>query len=183
MKMKKIAATFAALAMAVCSMTIPTSAASNGVSIEIDCVEITRAELAAMDYKVPVYVNLVECAGVNAVEFGITIDSRCDFTIYTAPRPAYQIGGKILDWNMTTETNGTLTWLTWASSTLYDYPDSAIVMFHVTVPENASVGTKYDISYVEQSSKLHIWNDNINNNNYVANDTVEWQDGYIKIVG
>ncbi len=184
MSFKKVMAAVAAMSLAACAAAIPASAASNGVTIAIDQKTMTVEELAAANYTVPIFVRIEENAGVNAVEFGVEVDDRCTFTVVNNPIAAMQQAGEMIAWTMTFETNGQLTWQTWANATVDTTTGFGIVAYMVTVPEAEAVpGAKFDITYVEEASKLNIWNNGIDNVNHVAAGTVDWTDGFIELEG
>ncbi len=183
---KKAMAAVAAMSLVACAASVSASAAEGGVTIEIDQYTVTLEELAAMDadtatdgYQVPIYVTLVENAGVAAAEFGVVVDDRCTFEIFSVSKKA-EAYGEALDWKMTTSTNGQLTWCTWASSEVDDYSEN-ILMVLVTVPATAAEGEVYTINYVEENTKLHIWNNTVDGVNHVEAGTVSWTDGFVEI--
>jgi hypothetical protein len=184
MSFKQIMAAVAAMSLAACAAAIPASAAANGVTVAIDQKEVTVDELKDMNYQVPIFVRLADNAGVNAVEFGVTVDDRCTFSVVSDPFEAMSQAGEMVAWGMTYETNGQLTWQTWAAAKADTKANNiGVILYMVTVPQDAKPGDKYTIDYVKENTKLHIWSNEVDNVDHVAAGTVDFTNGYIVIGG
>lgn len=143
-----------------------------GMTIEIDKITLTLDELAAMDYTVPVFVNITNNPGFDAAEFGVSVDERC----------AYEADIKWLTYDDGfSMSNHELTWRTLAGYTNW-YKTGSVLKLEVTVPADAQVGDLYNIDYVPSAFKNHIWYSNSTGRNYISLDAVDWSDGYISIV-
>ncbi len=143
-----------------------------GISLEIDQMTLTMDELAALNYTVPVYVNVTANSGFDVAEFGIAVDERC----------TYEADIKWLDYDDGfAVSNDTLVWRTLANHEKW-IKTGSILKLDVTLPETTQAGDVYIIDYVEEAYKSHLWFDLTSGLNYTANGTFKPTDGYIRIV-
>ena len=196
---KKVVASVAALAMIGAVAAIPASAASNGVTLEIDQVKLTLDELKAQNYQVPVYINLTDNAGISAVEFGLNVDARItDYTLVKNATVAKRLGVTAPDVSMTSSTAGAFSWLGLASDSMLT-GELSMICVYVTIPQDAAPGDKYDIKYSKDNGahlggtadKSEIWENRAKEDDmgnavsaadYVAAGTVDVTDGYVYIL-
>lgn len=171
-----------------CSMTtIPTKASDFDVVVSIDTISVSKSELTSSGYEVPVFVRMTQNVDLNAIEFGVSVDTRCQFDIVT--RSSYAaIYGETLDLQMSTTTglsSENFCWATWSSLTSYYYEENSnLLMLLVTVPETAQPGDVYTITYLSESpgGTSHVWYNFETNTNYVTNGNIAFYNGSITIV-
>ena len=150
---KKVVASVAALTMIGAVAAMPASAASTGVTLKIDQVELTLDELKAQNYQVPVYINLTENAGISAVEFGLDVDSRItDYTLVKTAAVAKRLGVTAPDVSMTSSTEGSFSWLGLASDVMMT-GETCMMCVYVTIPKDAAPRDQYDLAYKAESRK------------------------------
>ncbi|MDE6087822.1 MAG: hypothetical protein K2G25_05490, partial [Oscillospiraceae bacterium] len=190
---KKALAAVAAMSVVSCA-TLPfvslEASAADGFEITIDQKEVTLEELAGMDYKVPIYVRMNEDhPGLNAMELGFTVDSRCQYEVIDNPKKALSTGGEMVDISVTYASNTYegeyITWMAWAADKDDDTVTN-IVLIMVEVPEDAKAGDQYDIGYRSSGinpknptkASPHLFKDKAGTD-YVAAGAVEGSDGWI----
>ncbi|MDE5768846.1 MAG: hypothetical protein K2H82_05615 [Oscillospiraceae bacterium] len=194
---KKALAAVAAISVVSCAalpfVSLEASAA-DGFEIRIDKKAVTLTELAGTNYKVPIYVRMNEGhPGLNAMECGFSVDSRCQYEVINSPRKAMAIGGEMVHINVTYASNTyggeNITWMAWAS----DQDDDTltnIALIMVDVPKNAKKGDRYDIKYRSSGinpknpakASPHLFK-NKAGTDYVAAGAVKGFDGWILISG
>ena len=198
--LKKVVASVAALSVVGCMAAIPTSAASNGITLDIDKVELTLAELQAMGNKVPVWINLTDNAGISSVEYGVTVDSRItSYTVVNSSMVASALGlSESPSVSMEVSKDGDFSWLGFASGKMVP-GKMKMVCYYVTIPDDAKPGDKYDIKYSKDNGahlggtadKFEIWENRtledilgnaVSTANYVTAGTVDVSDGYVYIL-
>ena len=198
--LKKVVASVAALSVVGCMAAIPTSAASNGITLDIDKVELTMAELQAMGNKVPVWFNLNDNAGISAVEYGVTVDSRItSYTVVNSSMVASALGlSEAPSERMEVSKDGDFSWLGLASGKMIP-GKMKMVCYYVTIPDDAKPGDKFDIKYSKDNGahlggtadKFQIWENRtkedilgntVSTADYVAAGTVDVTDGYVYIL-
>ncbi len=151
---------------------VPVHAADSAVALEIDTVTLTADELAALDYTVPVYVRITENTGFNVAEFGVAADERCTCTSEILWLD-YDDGFAI--------TNENLTWRTMAAADVWA-DTGTILRLDVTLPPDAQPGDTYEIAYVPEENRTHIWQNLFTGTNYLADGTFRYTDGCIRII-
>ncbi|MBE6875399.1 MAG: hypothetical protein E7496_01525 [Ruminococcus sp.] len=174
--------------LAGCAVSVPVQAsAKSDITISIDQVDISLTRLKNSDYEVPVFVRLAQNVNLNAVEFGIDVDSRCRFSIVTRSSYADLYGESIsMDMSCASVPGAeSYAWLTWASTSVYYYENSNILLLLVKLPETAKAGDTYSVRYLTQSpsdaSKIQLWYNYGTNTNYAETGSVIWNDGKITV--
>ncbi|MBR1555476.1 MAG: dockerin type I repeat-containing protein [Oscillospiraceae bacterium] len=174
--------------LAVCAVSAPVQASAKfDITVSIDQKDVSLTKLEDNDYEVPIFVRLAQNVNLNAVEFGIDVDSRCRFSIVT--RSSYaDLYGESISMDMSSAiipASDSYAWLTWASTSVYYYENSNILLLLVKIPENAQAGDVYTIRYLTESpsdaSKTHVWYNYGTNTNYAESGSVLWNDGKIAI--
>ena len=164
---------------------ISTTASQTSIQVAIDKKTLTLDQLKALNYKVPIFVRLEENAGLNAVEFGVQVDSRCGYRIVTDFEESMKLTGEILSIDMTYATNGNFVWTAWASAQTNSYMKKLLLLV-VDIPKTVSGGEKFSIDYQTKgygsSKSIHLWKSILNNKDYVADGEVSYTDGYIQIL-
>ena len=162
---------------------ISTTASKKLIQVAIDKKTFTLDELKALNYQVPIFVRLEKNAGLYAIEFGVQVDSRCNYSVINSPARAYKLTGEYLDASMYYATNGNFTWTAWASAQ-DDADMENLLLLMVDIPKTVSGGEKFSIDYqingYGSSTSVHLWESS--SKNYVANDEVSYASGYIKIL-
>jgi len=184
-KLKNIAVI--SLLMAVSCLSLPVQAAAADLTVSIDQVDISTVKLKNSNYEVPVFVRLEQNVNLNAVEFGVSVDTRCRFDAVTRSEYSEIYGEKIgMEMSVASipDVDGVV-WTTWARKNVYYKENSNILMFLVKIPENAQIGDVYEINYLSESpvneTKKHVWYNFGTNTDYTQSGTVVWNDGYIRI--
>ena len=171
-----------------CAVTVPVQASAKfDITVSIDNAEVSLTKLKNSGYEVPIFVRLAQNVNLNAVEFGIDVDSRCRFSIVT--RSSYaDLYGEPVSMDMSSASvpgAESYAWLTWASTSVYYYETSNILLLLVKLPENAQAGDAYTIRYLTQSpsdaSKTQLWYNYGTNTNYAESGSVLWNDGTITV--
>ena len=174
--------------LAVCAVSAPVQASAKfDITVSIDQKDVSLTKLADNQYEVPIFVRLAQNVNLNAVEFGIDVDSRGRFSIVT--RSSYaDLYGESISMDMSSAiipASDSYAWLTWASTSVYYYENSNILLLLVKIPENAQAGDVYTIRYLTESpsdaSKTHVWYNYGTNTNYAESGSVLWNDGKIAI--
>ena len=164
---------------------ISTTASQTSIQVAIDQKTLTLDQLRALNYQVPIFVRLEENAGVNAVEFGIQVDSRCGYSVIADSDEAMELAGEYLSIGMTYATNGNFVWTAWASSRT-NTSMKKLLLLMVDIPTTVSGGEKFSIDYQTKgygsSTSIHLWKDVLSGKNYVADGEVSYTDGYIQIL-
>ncbi len=151
---------------------LPVSAASDKISIDIDQYVLTPEELEEMGYVVPIYVTVTENAGFDSAEFGVRVSGGC----------TYETDIKWLDFDDGyAVTNGDLTWRALANYENW-YDTGTILKLDVRLPLDAEPGDVFEIEYVTNAYKSHIWSSIMDGKDYLQNNAVNWNDGFIRIV-
>ncbi len=171
-----------------CAAAVPVPAAAKfDITVSIDQKDVSLTELQNLNYQVPVFVRLSQNVNLNAIEFGIDVDSRCRFDAVTKSNYA-ALYGEGLGLEMASSSPGTDTyiWLSWASTVVYYSEDSSnLLMLLVTVPQSAQADDTYQIHYLTQSpsnaAKNHVWYNFGLNTDYVKTGSIFWDDGWIHI--
>ncbi len=177
--LRRILTTLTAAVLMAGTCCFSAAASADGVTIEIDQKTLTLEELEACDYTVPIYARLTENAGINAFEFGITVDARCTYEIVTASRKALDLGGEALDFSPSGN-KADIAWFAWAYGEVETITGTmALVM--VTLPENAQPGDSFAVDYVEFYSQSHVWYESLSETDFVKNGTVDYTSGGIRI--
>ena len=162
---------------------ISTTASDTSIQVAIDQKTLTLDELKALNYQVPIFVRLEKNAGLRSIEFGLQVDSRCDYSVITDSRSAKELTGEILDIEMTYATNNNFIWTAWASAKTHTYMENLFFLV-VDIPTTVSGGEKFSIDYQTNgfgnSTSIHLWKNG--SKNYVADGEVSYTDGYIEIV-
>lgn len=187
--LKKILAFTVSGMLAVCCSGVPVQAADQtAITVTIDQIDVTLTQLKDSNYEVPVFVRLNQNVNLNAVEFGVAVDSRCRFDIVTRSQYSEIYGEKI-----SMDMSGVLipgtdncAWMTWAQqSSYYQEGTSNLVMLLVKIPDSAQKDDIYEIRYLAQSpvdeSKKHLWFDYGTLTDYAKSEAVVWKDGQIHI--
>ncbi|MDE6087821.1 MAG: hypothetical protein K2G25_05485 [Oscillospiraceae bacterium] len=194
---KKAFAAVAAMSVVSCAalpfVSLEASAA-DGFEIRIDKKAVTLEKLADTNYKVPIYVRMNEGhPGLNAMECGFTVDSRCTYTVIKDGEEAMELGGEYLSMNVTYASNTyegeNITWMAWASDQ-DNTRATKIVLIMVDVPKDAKKGDQYNIKYrssginPKNPAKVspHLFKDKAGTD-YVAAGAVKGFDGWILITG
>ncbi|MBR1528654.1 MAG: dockerin type I repeat-containing protein [Oscillospiraceae bacterium] len=183
----KNTAVLSMLIAAVSSAAFPVQAAAADLTVSIDQVDVSTVKLKNSNYEVPVFVRLEQNVNLNAIEFGISVDTRCRFD--TVTRSEYsQIYGERIGIEMSAASIPDLdgvVWMTWARNSIYYKENSNILMFLVKVPENAQAGDVYELHYLSESpinaAKKHVWYNFGTNTDYALSGTVVSSDGYVRI--
>ncbi len=136
------------------------------IVVSIDTVELTLEELEALDYVVPVAVDIKNTVAITTYEFGLAVDQRCGYSIET-------------ELIMTNFTDSNSVWLIWASDN-YSIQLGTIAIVMLEIPEDATVGDCYDVEYLSSITKNHVWY-NCNEGVYYK-DSVSWIDGGVTII-
>ncbi|MDE5792339.1 MAG: hypothetical protein K2H66_02305 [Oscillospiraceae bacterium] len=164
---------------------ISTTASQTSIQVAIDKKTLTLDELKALNYQVPIFVRLEENAGVSAIEFGLQVDNRCDYSVIKNSARAYQLTGEFLDISMVYATNSNFIWTAWASAETDTYMENLLLLI-VDIPTTVSGGEKFSIDYQTKgygsSTSIHLWKDVLSGKNYVADGEVSYTDGYIQIL-
>ncbi len=168
-------------------LTLPVQAAAEDIHVSIDQKEVSLTQLKKNNYEVPVFVRLEQNVNLNAVEFGINVDSQCRFEIINRSDYA-ELYGESLQMTMSKATIPGMdgyAWLTFGQTSVYYYDKSNILLLMVKVPETAKADDKYLIHYLTQSpsneSKQHVWYNFGTNTDYVKSGSVSWTDGWILV--
>ena len=188
---KKLNIIFSLLALGIISSgftAVPAEAEEQtDLAVTIDQAEVSLSKLKDSDYEVPIFVRLEQNVSLNAVEFGLSVDSRCRFDIVTRSQYSEIYGEKISMSMSGVFLPGTdnCAWMTWAQQSAYTEKTSNLLMLLVKVPENAQPDDKYEIRYLSQSpiseEKQHIWFDYDALTDYSKTGSVAWSDGWIHI--
>lgn len=167
--------------------SISVSAAKPDIAVSIDQVSVTMHQLESANYEIPVFIRLNQTQNLNAIEFGLEIDSNCQFEFITKNLYA-QDYNEILNIEMSCspEING-FTWITWAQNEPYYQEDSSnILLVLVKIPKTAQPDDIFSINYATKSSfneeKNHVWYNYGTKTNYTLDGTVKWTNGYIQIL-
>ena len=162
---------------------ISTTASQTSIQVAIDKKTLTLEELKALNYQVPIFIRLEENTGLTTIEFGLQVDSRCDYSVITNSRNAQKLTGETLDIHMVCGKNGNFIWTVWASNETDTYMENLLLLV-VDIPTTVSGGEKFNIDYqtngLDSSSKPHLWENGLKN--YVADGEVSYTDGYIQIL-
>lgn len=173
-----------------CLTALHASAEEEKIKIEIDKKTVSMEELKAMQYQVPIFVNLTENAGINSAEFIISIDNRCNYEMITNSKEVYEITNDALLFTMTSSAkfdNNSCRFL-WAAANITE-DVGPMVLFMIQIPQDAVAGDVFGISYLPELSYRnyqfeHLWgNVGIEQKNYAEENSVAWSDGWIKIEG
>ena len=187
--MKKFLSILTACSALTVSAMLPLSvhAADADVTVSIDQKEVSMTELKKSNYEVPVFVRLEQNVNLNAVEFGVDVDSRCRFEVVTRNEYA-QIYGEGIQMEMACASvpgTDSFAWLTWASTSVYYQDKSNIVLLLVKIPESANVNDVYELHYLTESpsneNKKQVWYNFGTNTDYAKTGSIMWNDGSIKI--
>ena len=180
--------TLLASVLALNAVIVPMQASAKfDVTVSIDEADVSLTKLQNSDYEVPIFIRLTQNVNLNAVEFGIDVDKRCRFSVVT--RSSYaDLYGEPVSMDMSCASipgSENYAWLTWASTSVYYYETSNILLLLVKIPENAQAGDVYTIRYLTESpsdaSKTHVWYNFGTNTNYAESGSVLWNDGKIAI--
>ncbi|MCR4645301.1 MAG: hypothetical protein K5695_07825 [Oscillospiraceae bacterium] len=151
---KRAAALLTASCMMLAGMpagAVATGAADNTIRITIDRMTVDAADIGK---PVPIYIRTDGAPdGFTAMEFGITVDSRCTYKVYTDSDEAKELAHEGLSRMMIVDTDpftGTLSWNCLASSTSLTRPMN-LVLYMVELPETAQAGDTYSIKFSEQN--------------------------------
>ena len=194
---KKVLTAVAAISVVSCAAlpfaSLEASAAA-GFEISIDKKAVTLAELAGTNYTVPIYVRMnAGHPGLNAMECGFSVDSRCTYEVINDGEEAMELGGEYLSIYVTHASNTyegeNITWMAWASDK-DNTRATNIVLIMVDVPKNAKKGDRYDIKYrssgINPKNPAHASQHLFKNKagtDYVAAGAVKGFDGWILISG
>ncbi len=182
MNFKKVMAAVAAMSLVACAAAIPASASADGVTVEIQQVEVDVKDLAKDGGNViPVAITLTENKGINAFAFGVDVDDACEFEMdYDAQTMMMSVEGAKSE----VETEN-FVWINGANARTYSKTDVVIIGLTVTIPKDAKIGDVFELNYaeVDLEGKDHIWGDTTTKADYVAAKTADAVDGWIKIVG
>jgi len=159
------------------------------VTVSIDNVSVTPSELRSSNYEVPVFVRMSQNVNLNAIEFGLDIDSRCRYQAETRSEYA-ELYGEKLNLEMSCAVLPSVSdyaWVTWGRVTPYYRQDSSnLLMLLVRVPESAQPDDVYEIHYLSQApnnaTKTHVWYNFGTDTNYATSGTIAWEDGSVKIL-
>ena len=162
---------------------ISTTASEKLIQVAIDKKALTLDELKVLNYQVPIFVRLEKNAGLCAIEFGVQVDSRCNYSVIDNSVIAYKLTGESLNISMTHATNGNFTWTAWSSARDDAYSENLLLLM-VDIPKTVSGGEKFSIDYQTNgygsSTSIHLWESL--SKNYVADGEVSYTDGYIQIL-
>ncbi len=166
---------------------LPVQAAADDIHVSVDQKEVSLTQLKSNNYEVPVFIRLEQNVNLNAVEFGINVDTRCRFEIINRSDYA-ELYGEKLQMSMSKAAIPGMegyTWLTWGQTSDYYYDKSNILLLMVQIPETVQADDKYEIHYLTQSpsneNKQHVWYNFGTNTDYVKNGSVSWTDGWILV--
>ena len=139
------------------------------VHVVVEEVRITESQLREMNYQVPVKISLENPVSMNAIEFGLQVDSRCSISKIdkTSFSTLLKEDGKA--------------WFTCARA--YPYEFDTLMNFYVTLPSNAKIGDVFNIDYLQWcdfsgNSRFPIWKDTFNSLEFYSTS----QNGFVKIV-
>jgi len=186
-KLKKMSVLLAS-ALAVCAVAVPVQAsAKSDITVSIDKVDVSLTKLKNSGYEVPVFVRLAQNVNLNAVEFGIDVDKRCRFSVVT--RSSYaDLYGESVSMDMSCASipsTENYAWMTWASTSVYYYENSNLLLLLVKLPETAQAGDAYEVHYLTQSpsdaSKTQVWYNYGTDTDYAESGSVLWNDGKITV--
>ena len=162
---------------------ISTTASEKLIQVAIDRKTLTLDELKALNYQVPIFVRLEKNAGLRSIEFGLQVDSRCDYSVITNTVTSEELTGESLHASMFYSTNGNFIWTAWASAQM-DASMKKLLLLIVDIPTTVSGGEKFDVDYQKNGlgspSSPHLWKNG--SKDYVADGEVSYTDGYIQIL-
>lgn len=180
---KRITAAIAALVTAAAAIPLTAQAQEQkDIHITVDQV-ILQPEDVVPGKTVPVYARLhTPHPPLTSIEFGLTIDERCQYEIITDSDGAEILGGEPLKLEFFTSQQGNLAWQVWAGSKAKDNI-GAMVMANITLPANAGYGDCFPVRYCSDSGySPHHFKYAIDEVIlYSELDMVSWEDGYILI--
>lgn len=189
MKIRKLMAIFTASIAVYNNLSmLNVFAEEEKIKIEIENKIISTEELQAMNYEVPIFVNLTANAGINSAEFIINVDTRCDYEIITDSGEAFELANRYLLVQMTSSNKfyDNSCRLLWASADVLENI-GAMALLIVRIPKDAMNGDIFEISYLPE---LNYYNYNFEHlwgvagsgiKNYVTNNEVNWVNGSISI--
>ncbi|MDE6004837.1 MAG: dockerin type I repeat-containing protein [Oscillospiraceae bacterium] len=189
MKFKKLIAMLTAcVAVCNCFSVLNAFAESEKINIAIDEKVVSTEQLQAMNYQVPVFVNLTQNAGINSAECIINVDARCNYEVITDLTTSFELTNENLIFSMISsnkfEDNSCR--LLWAGAKVVN-STGAIVLLMVQIPEDAVNGDVFEISYLPNFTYNnyefeHLWGIvGSDVKNYVLANEVSWSNGKITI--
>ena len=139
--------------------------------ITVEDVKISRSELAASDYTVPVLITLDKNPGITYSEWGLYVDGKCTFTANkdtTVFHPEFYINDE-----------KHFIWTAWMSSSI-DTNTGSMLELQVKLPMDAAPGSHYPITYADtsQADKPHLWQ---GDSDWASLGNVDWTDGGITV--
>ena len=162
---------------------ISTTASQTSIQVAIDKRTLTLDELKALNYQVPIFVRLEKNAGLRSIEFGLQVDSRCDYSVINNTVTSEELTGETLHANMYYATNGNFIWTAWASATASNTMKKLLLLI-VDIPTSVSGGERFNVNYQKNGlgspSSPHLWKNG--SKDYVADGEVSYTDGYIQIL-
>ena len=168
--------------------SLQAAALKSDVTVSIDSVSVTPSQLQNSNYEVPVFVRMEQNVNLNAIEFGLNVDSRCRYEVETRSEYAELFGEKLnleMSCGILPDTPA-YSWITWARLTPYYRETSNLLLVLVKIPESAVPNDVYEIHYLPQTpyneSKTHVWYNYGTNTNYAVSGSVTWEDGAVTIL-
>lgn len=187
-----------------CLTAFPVNAASvkgGKVAVSIDQIELTKDQIKALDYKIPLFISLDRNPGLDEMDYGFEVCDGCSFEVFNKSEKALPyvqesyadiLGLSAKDVNFITSdaafaSKDQLTWTAWFHWT----PSSAVgnmLMVVVDIPEDFSGGRVengyryYDVTYREESAAddiIHLYENSDTDVDY--SDSVEYTSGWIRI--
>ena len=203
-KYQKFMSAVTVLSMCASYLTaFPANAASvkgGKVAVSIDQIELTKDQIKALDYKIPVFISLDRNPGLDEISYGFEISEGCTCEVITKTSEAlpYVQGeyAKILglsesDADFIIEASSAskdqLSWFAWFYwDILTDTGNMALAV--INIPQDFSGGRVengyryYDVTYREESAAddiLHEYNNTDDDIEYA--NSVEYTSGWIRI--
>ena len=144
------------------------------IHVTVQSVEISKADLKANDYTVPVYIELDQNAGITYAEWGANYDPKCTLE--------YDTFDENVRFNTICSVNeeNHFFWTAWASSDNNEHTGN-LILLKVKLPKDASAGDTFPITYASFShgGKAHVWNNN--EKDWVTDGVIGWTDGGITV--